>query len=505
MGWRTCAAGLALALLVVLPVADAAILRGQVWFDAPADLGGTLRLDAPEGLLLLEDAARGGPLTLSWSSARLHAATARGTRTEGPYPTSQDDGLTPEDATLPAGALTGFSCGAGCRIVLRANGSGLVGLAGEASAPLHEADASPLVLGAGPLLATVPAWPRALVESPTAGALQGPTRAPLAAGNVTLHLGAARATLRTADGRALDEWTGLRERPVAPLVVAYESRLLALDLVDARIDVPPGAPVTLVAPRFDATLAGRLESGRADGWVEADGRHRDVEAAALRLSGDLALGLAPAPPIDGPAAQPQDAVAARQRTEFSGEGRAWVDGAPVAASPARVAAPVAAVGAAALLGLALVAALYTRVTRARVLESPVRRALFDAIRQAPGQHVAELARAHGISRVGLQHHLRMLEAHGLVVARQRGRVLAYFPPGAVPDERGVAARVALKDPTRRRVLDAAARRHDGATQADIATATGLPLRLVSYHVARLEAAGLVRGDGGRPQRFTRTG
>jgi predicted transcriptional regulator len=82
----------------------------------------------------------------------------------------------------------------------------------------------------------------------------------------------------------------------------------------------------------------------------------------------------------------------------------------------------------------------------------------------------------------------------------QGRVLAYFPPGHVPSGDRLAAEVALKDATRRRVLDAA-RGEMGATQAEIADETRLSQRLVSYHLARLEAVGLVQGDGGRPQRF----
>ena len=155
-----------------------------------------------------------------------------------------------------------------------------------------------------------------------------------------------------------------------------------------------------------------------------------------------------------------------------------------------------------LLGGGPGAWLYTRVTREDALRSPPRRALHGFILANPGAHVAEIARALGLSRVALQHHLRVLEAHGLVVGRPRGRVLACFGAGRSPDEAEVAARVALKDPTRRRVLGAAAAaREAGATQGDLVRVTGISQRLVAYHLARLEAVGLVEGDRGRPQRF----
>src|SRR5581483_1970274 len=244
-------------------------------------------------------------------------------------------------------------------------------------------------------------------------------------------------------------------------------------------------------------------------WAEVDGARQELGGRSVRMEGTLALDVAPVDAMDGPHARPQDTLAPRDAGDLSGSGDLWLDGVAVApALEAQAPAAAAALGGLVLLlilGLAVktgaLASLYTRVTRARVLENDSRRALFALIRERPGLHVSELARATGIGRVVLQHHLRMLEAHGLVVPRTRGRLVAYFSPGGVPGEQELAAKVALKDPTRRRVLDATASSGAGATQADIVEATALSQRLVSYHLARLSEVGLVRGDGGRPQRF----
>src|SRR5581483_1043802 len=199
-------------------------------------------------------------------------------------------------------------------------------------------------------------------------------------------------------------------------------------------------------------------------WAEVDGARQELGGRSVRMEGTLALDVAPVDAMDGPHARPQDTLAPRDAGDLSGSGDLWLDGVAVApALEAQAPAAAAALGGLVLLlilGLAVktgaLASLYTRVTRARVLENDSRRALFALIRERPGLHVSELARATGIGRVVLQHHLRMLEAHGLVVPRTRGRLVAYFSPGGVPGEQELAAKVALKDPTRRRVLDATA-------------------------------------------------
>jgi predicted transcriptional regulator len=504
-----------LALLGALPAAHAAELRASLWFAQPPTLQGPVTLGAAEGVLLLEEAvAAGAPLSLSWSSARYHALVARGASTTGPAPTTLDPGETPQDLVLAAGTLSGLACAEGCRVALEAKGRGLVGLSGEASGALLDAtDPDPVVVGAGDVRVILAAWARAFHESPDEGALAGPARVAWASGNLTLHLWGVSGTLQEEGGPARQVWAGRRDEPAAAglpaPVTRYETRQVRIELTDARLDAAPGAAATLLAPRLRADLSGALDAPRADGWAEADGRRVDVHAAPVRADGDLLLQMAPGERLDGPAARRADALAPRPAAALHGNGTLRVDG-RVLAAPAARAAEVAAILGAATAGIALLLLLksgawvwlYTRVTRAQVLENPTRRALCDLIRARPGAHVSELSRALGVGRVVLQHHLRMLEAHHLLVPCAQGRVLAYFPPGHVPSGDGLAARVALKDATRRRVLDATAGRLDGgATQAEIAQVTTLSQRLVSYHLARLEAVGLVQGDGGRPQRF----
>ena len=57
----------------------------------------------------------------------------------------------------------------------------------------------------------------------------------------------------------------------------------------------------------------------------------------------------------------------------------------------------------------------------RALADPTRRALLDALTERDGQTLLSLAEGHGMTRVGVAKHLRVLEDAGLVVAKRRGR------------------------------------------------------------------------------------
>jgi predicted transcriptional regulator len=112
-----------------------------------------------------------------------------------------------------------------------------------------------------------------------------------------------------------------------------------------------------------------------------------------------------------------------------------------------------------------------------------------------------MSREMGVGRGVLQHHLRILETHRLVVARAVGRVRTYYPSGGPPDAETARVDAALKDATRARVLREIRASPQGLTQRELVERTGLSQRLVSYHLARLLAVGLVQGREGRPRRF----
>jgi uncharacterized protein YndB with AHSA1/START domain/DNA-binding transcriptional ArsR family regulator len=62
----------------------------------------------------------------------------------------------------------------------------------------------------------------------------------------------------------------------------------------------------------------------------------------------------------------------------------------------------------------------------RALADPTRRALLDSLTERDGQTLVSLSAGHGMTRVGVAKHLRVLEDAGLVVTKRRGREKLHF-------------------------------------------------------------------------------
>jgi uncharacterized protein YndB with AHSA1/START domain/DNA-binding transcriptional ArsR family regulator len=62
----------------------------------------------------------------------------------------------------------------------------------------------------------------------------------------------------------------------------------------------------------------------------------------------------------------------------------------------------------------------------RALADPTRRALLDALSERDGQTLVSLSQGHGMTRVGVAKHLRLLEEAGLVVTKRRGREKLHY-------------------------------------------------------------------------------
>ncbi len=133
--------------------------------------------------------------------------------------------------------------------------------------------------------------------------------------------------------------------------------------------------------------------------------------------------------------------------------------------------------------------MFTRIKDDDLLRHPRRRAIHDAIGADPGIHFQELSRAVGSGRGSLDHHLRKLEAGGLVVRQTDKGSTSFFAKGAV-DRRVMAATSLLRAPSTRRVLDSIVGR-PGIQCADIAAQTGLSNATVSYHLGKLRNQGII--------------
>lgn len=130
--------------------------------------------------------------------------------------------------------------------------------------------------------------------------------------------------------------------------------------------------------------------------------------------------------------------------------------------------------------------LFSRIEDSRLLQHAGRAALVQAIEAEPGIHLRELARRTGHADGALRHHLRKLEAAGLVVARPLGGYHCYFVPSHAA-QAGLVGSAAARSPGAQQVLLAV---RSGVTGVRaIAQRTGLAPSTVSEHLARLRESG----------------
>ncbi|HET6403282.1 MAG TPA: hypothetical protein VFH78_01440 [Candidatus Thermoplasmatota archaeon] len=237
----------------------------------------------------------------------------------------------------------------------------------------------------------------------------------------------------------------------------------------------------------------RIEIGRSE-WADQrlDGSTRFTK---VRLDADTG----------------ETVLAAMMGVEFA---RGVVSPAPGLAAPPGPRAPAhadarvaAAVGMIALALAALVyawhlakfgvVALFSRLTRARVLDHGLRAALIAAIRAAPGITPPRLQEATGAGWSTIVYHLDVLERNRLVVSTIDGRHRRYFAVGQLHASDLPKAAV-LANANTRAVHDLV-RAQPGIRRGDIAELMGWTGAGAMFHLRRLQRAGLVQRAG--PGRF----
>lgn len=131
------------------------------------------------------------------------------------------------------------------------------------------------------------------------------------------------------------------------------------------------------------------------------------------------------------------------------------------------------------------AALFTRFSRAKVLDHATRERIHAAIQGSPGVNYATLKRDLGLNAGALVHHLRMLEQHGLVISRREGHRRRFYPV----DVRLPPVEEDPLTPTQARIvamLDA-----DGLTRRVIADRLGTTQQGANWHLKTLERRGAI--------------
>lgn len=137
--------------------------------------------------------------------------------------------------------------------------------------------------------------------------------------------------------------------------------------------------------------------------------------------------------------------------------------------------------------------LFSRTRDDELLEHPRRAQILQLVQTEPGIHFQDLGRRLTLGRGTLEHHLRKMVAANLLTKVRHGGYACYFPKGAV-DRRLMAAAPLLRSASGRSILTTV-RERPGLSGRQIALELGLSQSTVSYHLRRLEQAGLVFGAG----------
>jgi predicted transcriptional regulator len=233
-----------------------------------------------------------------------------------------------------------------------------------------------------------------------------------------------------------------------------------------------------------AGLAGVLFLAPVAGADGLDAHVGEIADAAgvdtlLKLTGLLPeLGGRPTPP-EPPRAEP---------TMYDGASVAWAQepGLPIAAT----------LGLAMLLAglLKVLAPLYSRLDRDRILGHPVRRRMLALVADQPGIHLEAAQRGAGIGAGAAAHHVHVLLSSGFLREQRAGRFRRLYPADAQPQQ--VARDAALRQP-RAAALYELVRANPGMGLREAARALAVPASSLQWHCARLSAAGLLerRTDG----------
>lgn len=123
------------------------------------------------------------------------------------------------------------------------------------------------------------------------------------------------------------------------------------------------------------------------------------------------------------------------------------------------------------------------------LENEVRRRIYEAIEDRPGSYVSEIAEETDIPRSTVRYHVRVLNREGLVFDEKIRGKRRFFPAGSD----GVELTAALEDEATGAVFDAVARLAP-ASVSEVASSVDRTPATVSYHLSRLESAGLVERE-----------
>jgi DNA-binding transcriptional ArsR family regulator len=177
-------------------------------------------------------------------------------------------------------------------------------------------------------------------------------------------------------------------------------------------------------------------------------------------------------------------VAVRQGSMAGGSGA----GTGLAATARAASAPAVHTGQEALSRLARMLApfRYSRYDDSDPLELETRRAVYDAVRERPGEPITAVSDRADVNLSTARHHVRVLRDEGLVATARVRNCERFYPAGT--DDLELAA--AMADESTADILDAMVR-HEPASVSAIAEDVDRSPSTVTHHLQKLEDDGIV--------------
>jgi len=134
------------------------------------------------------------------------------------------------------------------------------------------------------------------------------------------------------------------------------------------------------------------------------------------------------------------------------------------------------------------------VTPDNVLDTSVRKNLYDYIDEYPGSHLREIARELDLKPSNAAWHLRKLEQTNLVRSRSiGGKKVYYLVDGGIEARKEAVAESILRNDNAFSIMDYL-NKHPGKHLLEIAHALDLNHHTVKWHIQKMYMAELVEGD-----------
>lgn len=134
------------------------------------------------------------------------------------------------------------------------------------------------------------------------------------------------------------------------------------------------------------------------------------------------------------------------------------------------------------------------VTPENVLDTEIRKNLYDYIDEYPGSHLREIARELDLKPSNAAWHLRKLEQTNLIRSRAiGGKKVYYLVEGGIEAKQEAVAESILRNKNARDIMTYLSE-HPGKHLLEIAHALAINHHVVKWHINKLYEAELIEGD-----------